>query len=206
VVKPTLFCSGIPGAGKTILAAATIRNLLTTRAEHGHYVAFVFCNYRMQEEQTVETLIAAILRQVIEQCPLLPDSARKMYASYKLNKASPSSSDMLARLCSISWDNPRLFVVIDALDECLDSVWKPLIRSMRQLQQEAGSSLMVTSRPNEVRRREFSEDIQLDIRARDGDIESFLHGQLGGLSDCVVEDTTLQASIVKQITQLADGM
>ncbi|KAJ0425455.1 hypothetical protein BJY00DRAFT_180645 [Aspergillus carlsbadensis] len=160
----------------------------------------------MQQEQTAETLLAVILRQVIEQCSFLPDSVREMYPSYKSNKARPSSSDILSTLCMISRNHARLFVIIDALDECLDSTWKPLLRSMRQLQQETGSSLMVTSRPNEVRRREFSRDTQLEIRAQGGDVESFLRGQLGGLSDCVVEDPTLQVSIIKQITQLADGM
>ncbi|KAL2828521.1 purine and uridine phosphorylase [Aspergillus cavernicola] len=204
--KTTLFCSGIPGSGKTILASAAIRYLLSTKIQDRPRVAFIFCNYRMHQEQTAEALLAAILRQVTEQCSFFPESIKSMYASYKSNRARPSIDDLLGILCSISRNCSRLFVVIDALDECLDSTWTPLFRAIRKLQREAGSSLMVTSRPNQVKSREFVEDIQLEVRAREEDIESFLRGQMSGLSDCIVRDPTLQASITGQITQLADGM
>jgi hypothetical protein len=46
----TLFCPGIPGAGKTMVAAIAIDYLLKPVQSSSHGVAYVYCNYKAQEE------------------------------------------------------------------------------------------------------------------------------------------------------------
>ena len=61
----TLFCPGIPGAGKTMIAAIAIDHLLNTVQHSKHGVAYVYCNYKAQEEQDVSSALAAILKQLV---------------------------------------------------------------------------------------------------------------------------------------------
>ncbi|KAF7155865.1 hypothetical protein CNMCM5623_008745 [Aspergillus felis] len=70
----TLFCPGIPGAGKTILTAIVIDDL-TARFlnDLSIGIAYVYCNFRRQNEQKVEDLLASLLKQLSQEQPALPD-------------------------------------------------------------------------------------------------------------------------------------
>jgi Ni2+-binding GTPase involved in maturation of urease and hydrogenase len=61
--KQTLFCPGIPGAGKTILTSIVVENLLTRfKDEPSVKIAYVYCNFRSQDQQRVEDLLASLLK------------------------------------------------------------------------------------------------------------------------------------------------
>ena len=59
--KRTLFCPGMPGARKTIIAAIVVDYLMKTVPRNSVRVAYVYCNYKAQEEQSTSNLLAAIL-------------------------------------------------------------------------------------------------------------------------------------------------
>ncbi|KAL4934318.1 ankyrin repeat domain-containing protein [Aspergillus undulatus] len=63
--KQTLFCPGIPGAGKTILSA-TIIDDITARFQHDASVgiAYVYIDYRRQAEQSINHLVASIIKSL----------------------------------------------------------------------------------------------------------------------------------------------
>ncbi|KAH7176019.1 hypothetical protein EDB81DRAFT_609735, partial [Dactylonectria macrodidyma] len=78
--EQTLFCPGIPGAGKTILASILIKNL------HERYygnvnvgVACLYCNFGRQDEQKLNHLLASLLRQLAGHYPALPESVKGLY-------------------------------------------------------------------------------------------------------------------------------
>jgi hypothetical protein len=58
----TLICPGIPGSGKTMMAAIAINHLSTlSQADIG--LAYVFCNYKSQVDQNLYSLLSALLKQ-----------------------------------------------------------------------------------------------------------------------------------------------
>lgn len=61
-----LFCSGIPGAGKTVLTSLVINYLESRIAAIKPMVAYVFFDYKDQRRQTVTAILRSLLRQVIE--------------------------------------------------------------------------------------------------------------------------------------------
>ncbi|KAL8893509.1 MAG: hypothetical protein Q9192_005193 [Flavoplaca navasiana] len=75
VARTTLFCPGIPGAGKTMIAAIAIDHLLKLAQSSSHGVAYVYCNYKAQEDHTKEGTKAPLdeiyntLRNVLTQYP-----------------------------------------------------------------------------------------------------------------------------------------
>ncbi|RYO97164.1 hypothetical protein DL764_007368 [Monosporascus ibericus] len=59
--KQTLFCPGIPGAGKTILASIIIDDLWNRFHENTTVgIAYLYCNFRRKDEQTVEAVRTAL--------------------------------------------------------------------------------------------------------------------------------------------------
>lgn len=64
--KQTLFCPGIPGAGKTILTATVVENLDMTFENDGSIeIAYLYCNFRRHHEQNLEDLLASLLKQLV---------------------------------------------------------------------------------------------------------------------------------------------
>ncbi|EGO28663.1 hypothetical protein SERLADRAFT_459329, partial [Serpula lacrymans var. lacrymans S7.9] len=61
----TLWCPGIPGAGKTILASHII-NSLTEKHKNTDEVAvtYIYCDYK--EQPTVYDIVASLLKQLVE--------------------------------------------------------------------------------------------------------------------------------------------
>lgn len=202
----TLFCPGIPGAGKTILASIAVEYLRSTSIGEDSHVAFVYCNYKMREEQTAETLLSALLRQLVEQSPSIPESVKILYYSHEARKTRPSLEHLSNTFCSVVQGQNRTYLVVDALDECSNATCTVLLSEFRKLQKKARVCFMATSRHSGILSQEFSNDRQLEIRANKEDVESYLHDQLGELSDCIKADPTLQGAITKGIAKVVDGM
>ncbi|EGO00913.1 hypothetical protein SERLA73DRAFT_178911 [Serpula lacrymans var. lacrymans S7.3] len=60
--KRTLWCSGIPGAGKTVLASYIVNHLTNKCKDSNLAVAYIYCDYKDQSAQTVYGLVASILK------------------------------------------------------------------------------------------------------------------------------------------------
>lgn len=58
----TLFCPGIPGAGKTMIAAIAVDHLWRHVQNDDIGVAYIYCNYKTQADQTPTNLVATILK------------------------------------------------------------------------------------------------------------------------------------------------
>lgn len=61
----TLFCPGIPGAGKTTLTSIVIDNVTRGyQADSGIGIAYIYCDFRRQTEQTLGHFLATLLKQL----------------------------------------------------------------------------------------------------------------------------------------------
>jgi hypothetical protein len=63
----TLWCPGLPGAGKTVLSSVVIKDLQDTRQSQEMRVglAFIYCNYKEQTIQRAPNLFASLLQQLL---------------------------------------------------------------------------------------------------------------------------------------------
>ena len=55
--KQDLFCPGIPGAGKTMIAAIVVDHLWKDFEGKNVGIAYIYCNYKRQETQTTIDLL-----------------------------------------------------------------------------------------------------------------------------------------------------
>jgi hypothetical protein len=62
-----LLCTGFPGAGKTMLTSIVIADLQRRyRTYRSMCVAYIYCDYRTRDEQTVERTLQSLLKQLAE--------------------------------------------------------------------------------------------------------------------------------------------
>lgn len=119
-----LWLTGIPGAGKTVIAGSVIQEALHRSYNNQQVgVAFFFCDYKNSE--TWET--AAILGAVASQLARQKDEAFEILRQYHdelhpkkgLTKA-PDPDELRARISQMAQLFDQTMIVLDGLDECGD--------------------------------------------------------------------------------------
>jgi hypothetical protein len=202
----TLFCPGIPGAGKTIMAATTIDYLSRTLPSNTIGVAYIYCNYKAKADQNATNLLAAILKQLVRARPSIAEPVTRLYNDP--NRTKPSLEEILSALQSILTNYSSVYIVVDALDECQekDGTRSQLLAKLRDLQRNADMRLMVTSRFIPDIENEFKLALRLEVRASDADVKRFVMGQMYRLPKCVQRDDELRRVVQDKIAEAVDGM
>jgi NACHT domain len=215
--KPkTLFCPGIPGAGKTVMTSIVVEHLWgtfpeKTFLEHRTGIAFLYCSYGMHHEQKAVDLLSALLKQLVQELPSVPDSVKGLYSTHHDRKTRPSFDEISRTLLAMMDNFSRVFIIIDALDECGDDngTRMKILSGIRNIQGKCDVKLMATSRFVATIMQEFEGDIMLEVRAHDEDVGKYLGCRLASerqLVPHVRRDPTLRDAIVNALVKKAEGM
>lgn len=175
--KATLFCTGIPGAGKTILTSIVVDELDRRYSSDPTVgIAYIYCNFRRRDEQTADDLLANLLKQLAQRQPSLPNSVRDLYIQHQARKTRPSLEELSGALQSVAAMYSRVFVIVDALDECQESnnIRSRLLEELFSLQAKTKTSLFATLRPNHCIERDFEGLVSLEISASGEDVPKYL--------------------------------
>lgn len=111
-------------------------------------VLYLYLDYRESELQTHDRLLGSLLRQLIKLGGPSSVSAelKTLYHKAKKRSSKPRKVDILKLLQTQVSNYNRIYIVVDALDECRFGL--ELLDDMRNIHSEK-ISLMVTSRTNE---------------------------------------------------------
>jgi Cdc6-like AAA superfamily ATPase len=202
-----LFCPGIPGAGKTILASIVIDHLYTKyQNDIDIGIAYLFCHFRRRDEQEPVDLFASLLRQFIQRLPSVPESVGSLYEHHKVNGTRPSYNEISKELHSIVSGYSKAFIVVDTLDELSDWARSELLSAVFNLQIMTNANFFATSRFIPEITKEFERSTWLEIRAHSDDVQRYLTSHISRLRPFVSRIPALQEEIKSEITKGADGM
>ena len=173
----TLVCSGIPGAGKTVLASIIIDYLECVSRQSDVGVAYIYCNYKDQD-QSPENFAASLLQQLVEQRGIVSEDIRSAYQKYTSKKSRPTQAEYLKWLGAEIACFSKLMVVVDALDECPESngARNFLLHGLQRL--DSRVHLLVTSRHIPSIQHGFESAGHLEVRAHDEDLEKYLKSRI----------------------------
>jgi Cdc6-like AAA superfamily ATPase len=202
-----LFCPGIPGAGKTILTSIIVDDLnkrFQNDASIG--IAYLYCNFRRQGEQRAEDLLASLLKQLSQERPCLPDSVKALYDHHKDKRTRPSFQEILRVLQSVAAIYSRVFIIIDALDECQvsEGCRSRFLSEIFTLQQKCEVNIFATSRFILEVTEKFKGHTSLEIRAHNEDVRKYLEGRILQSDRKFLK--TFHEEIKTKITKAVDGM
>lgn len=202
----TLFCPGMPGAGKTMLAAIAIDHISRTLNEDVR-LAYLFCNYKTQSDQRAIDFFSVLLKQFAQNRTDVPASIRQMYEDCSNRKRRPSFHEINQALELICLGNTG-YIVVDALDECTrdNDTRGQLIRGLRQLQKKTNVKLLCTSRFISEVIEQFKDDPRLVMQASKDDVREFVVGQMSRLPRCVQRDEDLRRTVQHKIVDAVDSM
>jgi len=205
----TLYCPGIPGAGKTILASIVIDHIHSRfQSDDKVGLAYIFFDFRRQSDQNLDSLFSSLLKQLLQGRSHLPDYVRSLYATHKPGRMRPPVNKILAALHVAASAYLRVFCVIDALDECasMNGTRMGFLSELFNLRAGCRLSLLVTSRFIPEIHEQFHDDALLEIRAGHADVIQYVAGQSRHLPAFVGRNRDLQKEIETAIVGSVKGM
>ncbi|KAL5600475.1 hypothetical protein FOVSG1_008287 [Fusarium oxysporum f. sp. vasinfectum] len=184
-----LFCPGIAGAGKTVLASATIENLHSRfQSDSSTAIVHIYCRYNRVDRQTFNELRASLLRQLCERLSPLPEGIMQLYDQYKPRRVEAPPKRILSELESVSGLFSKVFMVIDALDEWRAAEHADLYSlpgELLFLHKKLAINLLATSRHLPLIANRFSNYPCLPITAQQQDIDAYVDSFRWPESSCI---------------------
>ncbi|KAI1391548.1 uncharacterized protein F4822DRAFT_189027 [Hypoxylon trugodes] len=207
--KRTLFCPGIPGAGKTILASIVVDHL-SSRFQNDSTVCIVclYCNFRQQSEQNAIDLKLSLVKQLAEGLSPFPNAVKELFDRHESEKTRPSEDEVLSILRKIASDHSKIFIIVDALDECQASnhCRTKLLSCIFNLQDQQNVNILVTSRHLPDIEEIFAKCPKLEICASRDDVRRYLESRMDELPPFVLRSPEIRSEIISTISEAADGM
>ncbi|KAL3456000.1 hypothetical protein BJX64DRAFT_53254 [Aspergillus heterothallicus] len=203
---PTLFCPGIPGAGKTILSAIVIEHLQEKfRNDRGVGIAYVFGDFQRSRTQTAQHVLASLARQLVQNLPSLPQELTAAYTRHVNKGTRPSVAEVVSMLLPILQNHSRVFILVDALDEFEHSSLG-FLNEMFYLQSKTAMHIFATSRFVPEIMEKFHGAETREIRATDEDIQRYVDSTMSSLPQFVRNSFDLQEEIKNAVVNGVDGM
>jgi hypothetical protein len=173
-------------------------------------LAYMYCNFRRQDEQTLIGLLASLLKQLCWEKDPLPECVNEAYEMHKARNAGPSLNELLQLLHTVITSYHKVYIVIDAVDEITtsDGTCRTFLSALFGLQESTRTWIFATSRFNTDISRMFKNKGSnfLEIRALDDDVRSYVEGQFMRMQPFIFENSNLRSQIKEGIVKAVGGM
>jgi hypothetical protein len=171
-------------------------------------IAYIYCSYKEQEDQTAANLIASLVQQLVQISPFISDEISSLYHHHIKKRTRPTLEECSKLLQSEVRQLSKVFIILDALDECSESNGTR-DSFLAEIQKLPDIHLLITSRYILSIERVFGGAARVEIRASDEDIKRYLKGRIeteGRLARHVRPDPAFQEIIIGTIVERAKGM
>ncbi|KAM0474204.1 hypothetical protein ACHAP7_007891 [Fusarium lateritium] len=193
-----IWCSGIPGAGKSVLAAAIVQECLQRNADD-------------QPSSILSSLCMQLALQNENAFEILQQYHEEFYSSRYLS-TEPTIGNLIEILSQLCACFSQVHIVVDGLDECCGQAGAS-VKSLAKLAKSAGGklvSLALLSR-NEIEIRQEVEDdfAHIEIEAQTADIQLYVASELSeriASRKLRLRDPSLKDLIMLRLVDGAKGM
>lgn len=168
------------GAGKTILSSTIIDHLEVKCSSKRFACLYVYFDHGEKHQQTYEKLLADLLCQLVRLRDRVTPEAEEIYNSWIAKGIPPGPEDFLRMIKSEISTFNRVFIVIDALDECSneapDYTDTHFIEALNQLPKK--TRLLFTSRPLTTIHDLISADKKIPVRINIKDLSAYFKNRI----------------------------
>ncbi|KAJ7487066.1 ankyrin repeat domain-containing protein [Mycena latifolia] len=201
-----LFCPGIPGAGKTVLASLVVNHLEVRARNSDSGLACIYLNHKETETQTIPNLLGALATQLMLG-KHIPPAVHSVYEHHIARRTRPNLDEFRRVLDSVISLYPKVYFVIDALDEYPESYRHLFLSYLGALIPQV--NIMMTSRPHINLDSQFPTLKTIEVYATGDDIHRYLDTQIQNsarLSKHVHTRPELKDEIQSKIGESSQGM
>ncbi|KAF8477492.1 hypothetical protein BDZ91DRAFT_844127 [Kalaharituber pfeilii] len=182
--KSLLWCYGTAGVGKSVLASALLKDIISKHQDNSTTgICFFFFSFQASNTQTPINIFSVLLKQLCRCQKAIPPGLQALYTLCHSNDRSPTLLELQNQFEAVSSFFKEVFLVIDAFDECNQDDRIEILKGITRLFQtcSANLKLCVMSRPEKDIERAFISSgfstMKIDSMMVDQDISSFVrHG------------------------------
>ncbi|KAH6912488.1 hypothetical protein BKA70DRAFT_1218676 [Coprinopsis sp. MPI-PUGE-AT-0042] len=193
--------TGMPGAGKTILASVVIQDS-EDHAPSDVCIGYVYCRYT--EPMKVRNILAALVRQLLERYRHLLPVVEPLYAKHDLEGTKPTQSELIAVIRDLCGCFRMAHLFIDGVDEALYGEQFDLLDTLKIVP----ANFFITSRPL-VRLKDVLPNAEFfDIAAKNEDVERLVAQHIDRNPDLrqVLAADEQRERVIKKICESSHGM
>ncbi|EWZ92450.1 hypothetical protein FOWG_05576 [Fusarium oxysporum f. sp. lycopersici MN25] len=180
-----LWCSGIPGAGKSVLAVAMTEECLQRNAQNTRKaVAYFFCTYKNESSQHSTTILSSLCMQLEMQSEsafqILQEYHDQLFSGRDLS-ARPTAETLAQKLHLICACFTRTYIIVDGLDECDHRVAANVecLAKLSLLQGYDVINMALSSRDEIIIRQRLKNDFpHVEIKAHNEDLQLYVASEL----------------------------
>ena len=184
-------------------SSLVIDSLCDQAGEESIAVSGLYCDFLTQQEQTTTNIMGAILQQLAGR-GRVPDHLREAFQKAKMEFGGrePRLAKLMGMLRIAIPLLPRVFICLDALDECLPKYLPELLESLRNIVRECPKTrIFLTGRPHvrEDVQRYFSKVVVIPVSPNRDDIKDYVKMRLDRDAEPEAMSNELRADIVRVI-------
>ena len=210
-----LWVFGIPGAGKSTLAAAAVDEAIR-RHDAQNAVAYFYCDYKVAQTQDPRVILGSLAEQIARQNensfarlsdlvkPHLPPQSQVPYLDCQL--LAQVIKDMSVQFSST-------MILVDGLDECGKNVRLVTSYLSDLVAEPSGIKMFLSSRDVPDVRNHFDTFSPVSIAAQSMDIRLYVAAEIDSRMDLktrgprlIIGDTALKGEILDRLVNGAEGM
>lgn len=214
-----LWVSGIPGAGKSVIASVIIAECLQFTASN-HVaasrpiaLAYFFCSYRDTETHSIINILSSLASHVAKQDEKAFQMLQGYYEDLRSHShmpGSPSTKRLAKILVQMSALFDQLYIVVDGLDECGDEA-DIVVQTLSRLSQDSEHITMALLSRNELYIHEHLEQkfVHMEVEAHTEDVQLYVAAELEQRitsRTLRLRDVSLKDEIISQLVRGAQGM
>ncbi|KAH0544336.1 hypothetical protein FGG08_001477 [Glutinoglossum americanum] len=176
-------------------------------------VAFAYCKYNSPDPQHQPSqIVSAFIKQLCWKKEKIPQSLLDFYHKYDGDARTPAFDKYKENFLHLAESYDRIFLVIDALDECQQDPREKVIDFICELANDFPCArVFVTSRMENDIAEAFMKTPTIQIEARNvaEDINAFVSDRVGQLvktKKLRLRDHALQERIIQTLVSRAEGM
>jgi len=174
-------------------------------------VACFYFDFAAQKQQSPADMLGSLLKQIVNGFPEIPGEVVKEY--YKLKKViggrRPQLSEILTMLQTVS-TSQRIFICVDALDECVAEHRQVVLRSLREiLEKSPGTRLFLTGRSyirGEIQGPLAETATFMDIKPNRCDVITYILAKLEEDTNKGAMNPGLRTDILTKVPTMVSGM
>ena len=171
-------------------------------------VAHLYFDYRIQDYQSTENMVASLLKQLAIPLRKLPMAMLELHQRLQSQQRRPKQQELEQALLLTCREYDRVFVVIDALDECdVRGHRKYFLKALHNLQTESCTSIFITSRsyPEDIKKA-LENAPQISIGAEDYDLQRYIAREIDNSDNVDVIDDSFRNEIITRVSHGAQKM
>ncbi|KAI9044106.1 ankyrin [Aspergillus affinis] len=139
-----LFCSGIPGAGKTVLSSVVAHELDSECDARDAAVLMLYCKWDDPLSQSIDTLLGSLLKQATQKRDIILQEMAELYYKHSSAGTKPTREETFSMLTAELRRFSKTSIIVDGLDELREKTRVDLLELLTSI--DATVNMMVTSR------------------------------------------------------------